>query len=192
MMDFGAIIIADGIVRRVRAIGDIGIGDTDIGGINTFCEVLMKNNKPINKNMAKRWRRAAYVAAFVALWLPEDGLANSYIEMITTAPEGYVSETNNAYAAGGYGAPAVILQTVDGKYIPIDTAGYATAPTVSPVVTPEYPKYLAWRRAQEDGFAYDEFHEGVQNLIYFAGGAALARVAYDIWGPYHHDHWLGD
>ena len=108
MMDFGAIIIAGGIVRRVRAIGDIGIGDTDIGGINTFCEVLMKNNKPINKNMAKRWRRAAYVVAFVALWLPEDGLANSYIEMITTAPEGYVSETNNAYAAGGYGAPAVI------------------------------------------------------------------------------------
>ena len=40
MTDFGAIIIAGGIVRRVRAIGDIGIGDTDIGVINTFCEVF--------------------------------------------------------------------------------------------------------------------------------------------------------
>ena len=152
----------------------------------------MKNNKPINKNMAKRWRRAAYVAAFVALWLPEDGLANSYIEMITTAPEGYVSETNNAYAAGGYGASAVILQTVDGKYIPIDTAGYATAPTVSPVVMPEYPKYLAWRRAQEDGCARSGLPGGGEDLLHRPGGAAGAQVAYDIWGPYHRDHWLGD
>ena len=136
------------------------------------------------------------VAAGLGVAAPESGFANSYVDMITTPPAGYAAETPQPPLYAGQGVAAggakVILQTADGRYIPVEPEYIPAAKTVSPVVTPEYHKYLAWRKAQADGDVYDEVYEGVQRLIYFVGGAAVARLAYDIWGPYHTNHWLGN
>lgn len=140
--------------------------------------------------------RALFFAAIICLgtMVPGEGVANSYVDMITTPPAGYAEEISQPYESQAVGAESakVILQTADGKYIPVEPDYYPAGKTISPVVTPEYHKYLAWREAQANGDAYDEVHEGVQRLLYFFGGAAVARLAYDIWGPYHTNHWLGD
>lgn len=99
--------------------------------------------------------------------------ANSYLDMITTPPEGYVETEPEVSAA---------------EHSPLWYDGRVQ--TVSPVVTSPLPKYLAWQRAKafEDSCAY--VRDDVQNAIYFLSGAAVARLAYDIWGPYHRHHLL--
>ncbi|MCM1324221.1 MAG: hypothetical protein NC218_08660 [Acetobacter sp.] len=100
-------------------------------------------------------------------------IANSYLEMITTPPEAYVVE--NAVVQEVKTAPLWYDYRIE---------------TSSPVVTSSLPKYLAWQRAKayENDFNYT--HNDVQNMIYFLSGAAMARLAYDIWGPYHRHHLL--
>ena len=100
-------------------------------------------------------------------------MANSYLEMITTPPEGYVEN-----------APVVTITERSPLWYD------DRIQTTSPVVTSPLPKYLAWQRAKayEDNFNY--VHDDVQNVIYFLSGAAVARLAYDIWGPYHRHHLL--
>lgn len=100
--------------------------------------------------------------------------ANSYLEMITTPPEGYMAEVSQHSVAER--APLWYDSRIQ---------------TSSPVVTSELPKYLAWQQAKayENNFSY--VRDDMQNAVYFLSGAALARLAYDIWGPSHRHHLLG-
>ncbi len=108
---------------------------------------------------------------FLAAAVASPAAANSYLKMITTPPEGYVEETLSVPVAER--APLWYDDRIQ---------------TVSPVVVSPLPKYLAWQRAQAYDNDFSIARDELQNAIYFISGAALARLAYDIWGPYHKHH----
>lgn len=118
----------------------------------------------------KRWRLFILAVMFGA----NSAAANSYLEMITTPPDGYVAEVANAQSVKA--APLWYDDRIQ---------------TSSPVVTSSLPKYLAWQRAKADEDNFNYVRDDMQNAVYFLSGAAMARLAYDIWGPYHRHHLLG-
>ena len=102
--------------------------------------------------------------------------ANSYLEMITTKPKGYVSEqsaSNNT----------VVMSNVNPTIVYV-----GGVKTKSPVVTSDYHKYQAWLKSQENYDKYPYLHSDVQRFLYFLSGAFAVRLAYDIIGPNHRHH----
>lgn len=104
--------------------------------------------------------------------------ANSYLEMITSKPEGYVSH-NVSYDE--------VKVVANNKPEVVYVAGVKTK---SPVVTSDYHKYQAWLKSQAYQDEYSYVHSDVQRLLYFFSGAFAARLAYDIIGPHHRHHLL--
>ncbi len=115
--------------------------------------------------------------------------ANSYVEMITTPPAQSANSQSVIYADEVYVVQQPTYVQVEPQAVNMQYSKISGAPiTSSPVVTSSYPKYVAWRNAQNNSCCY--VHDGVQNLIYFIGGAVAGRIAYDIWGPHHRHHLL--
>lgn len=96
--------------------------------------------------------------------------ANSYIEMITTAPE-TVQEAGVADDE-----PVVVSSQRTKPAVWYDSRITTTAP----VVASPYPKYVAWQRAQMAGDVRDEWHEGLQNLIYTVEGGLVGWGLYEM------------
>lgn len=101
-------------------------------------------------------------------------LANSYLTMITTPPEGYVPEEYHVQKAER------LPLWYDDRIV-----------TSAPVVASPLPKYLAWKRAKANEAHFRYVRDDMQNAINFVGGVVTARLAYDIWGPHHKHHLLG-
>lgn len=99
--------------------------------------------------------------------------ANSYMDMITTAPEGYQEQAETVHSVG---------------HIPL-WYDYRIQ-TSAPVVTSSLPKYQAWLQSQRLENRMSYHRDDMQDMIYFLSGAAVARFAYDIWGPHHRHHLL--
>ncbi len=112
---------------------------------------------------------------FLLCLVTTTAFANSYIEMITAAPEGEMPEPMREAEIARRERSVLYA---------------APVPTAAPVVTSDYPKYVAWRNAQMQAADSSYFHEDVQNVIYFLSGAVIGRMAYDIWGPHHSHHLL--
>ena len=120
----------------------------------------------------------------------QSSLANSYVEMITTPPEQGAKTQQVIYADEVYVVQQqpTYVQT-ETENMPMQYSKISGVPVTSaPVVTSDYPKYVAWKNAQNNSCCY--VHDGVQDFIYFLGGAVAGRLAYDIWGPYHRHHLL--
>ena len=115
--------------------------------------------------------------------------ANSYVEMITTPPIRNTNSQPTIYADKVYIVQQPTYVQAEPQELNMQYSKISGAPiTSSPVVTSSYPKYVAWKNAQNNNCCY--VHDGVQNLIYFFGGAVAGRIAYDIWGPHHRHHLL--
>ena len=101
----------------------------------------------------------------VSLMLTPLAHANSYLKMITTKPEGYVSLNEKVVA-------------YDKKpYVWYDSK----VSTKSPVVVSECPKYLAYKQAKQNNFYYFNLRETLQDMIYFMEAMALGRFLYKIY-----------
>ena len=113
----------------------------------------------------------------VVTFISESVAANSYLDMITTVPEGYIVQksSNNSTVIVSNSNPEVVY-----------VAGIKTK---SPVVTSDYHKYQAWLQSQANN-DYPYVHSDVQRFIYFVSGAFAMRLAYDIFGPHHRHHLL--
>ena len=119
----------------------------------------------------------------------QSSLANSYLEMITTPPAQNTNSQPMIYADEVYIVQQPTYVQAEPQEMNMQYSKISGAPiTSSPVVTSSYPKYVAWKNAQNNNCCY--VHDGVQNLIYFIGGAVAGRIAYDIWGPHHRHHLL--
>ena len=112
--------------------------------------------------------------------------ANSYLEMITTPPAQNANTGSSYVDESSYEAPEPAYVQVVPQVVPEPVI--IPKNTTSPVVTPMYPKYVAWKQAQSNKYCCEP--NPMQNLIYFMGGALVGRIAYDIWGPYHKHHLL--
>jgi len=93
--------------------------------------------------------------------------ANSYLEMITTAP---VSQEIDAAITEDKTPAAPLNWWYDSRIV-----------TSSPVVVSPYPKYYAWARSQAFENLYDETHEQIQNLIYAVEGGLLGWGLYELY-----------
>ena len=93
--------------------------------------------------------------------------ANSYLEMITTAP---VSQEIDAVVTEDKTSAEPLNWWYDSRIV-----------TSSPVVMSSYPKYYAWARSQAFGDFYDESHEQIQNLIYAVEGGLLGWGLYELY-----------
>jgi len=118
-----------------------------------------------------------YVLLFLALSFgAPEARANSYLEMITTAPSEYNSESEkNSF----FDEPTDVADERPPLWYD------ARITTASPVVFSPYPKYLAWQRAKakENEMEFDP-HEFIQNLIYTTEGGLAAYGLYQIY-KYH-------
>lgn len=108
-----------------------------------------------------------FATAFVSL----TAQANSYVEMITKAPEGYVSESGVADCALCAG------RAVQKPFTWYDSR----IKTKSPVVTSPYPKYAAWVRSMENENLVENTREELQHLIYMVEGGLLGLGLYEIY-----------
>ncbi len=109
--------------------------------------------------------------------------------MITTPPAQNTNSQPTIYADEVYIVQQPTYVQAEPQEMNMQYSKISGAPiTSSPVVTSSYPKYVAWKNAQNNNCCY--VHDGVQNLIYFIGGAVAGRIAYDIWGPHHRHHLL--
>lgn len=101
----------------------------------------------------------------VSLMLAPLAHANSYLRMLTTKPEGYIS--------------------LNEKVVIYDKRPYAWydngVSTKSSVVVSEYPKYLAYKQAEQNNFYYFNLRETLQDMIYFMEAMALGRFLYKIY-----------
>lgn len=96
--------------------------------------------------------------------------ANSYLEMITTAP---------APEPAVETATETSLQTIPEK--PLDWWYDSRIVTSSPVIVSSYPKYYAWARSKANENKYDRAHEQLQNLIYAVEGGLVGWGLYEIY-----------
>ena len=93
--------------------------------------------------------------------------ANSYLEMITTAPENHEPET---------------VKTEEEKpSVPLDWWYDSRIVTSSPVVVSSYPKYYAWAHSKAYENVSDDTHEHIQNLIYAVETGLLGWGIYEIY-----------
>lgn len=93
--------------------------------------------------------------------------ANSYLEMITTAPENHETET---------------IPTADKiPAAPLNWWYDSRIVTSSPVVVSPYPKYYAWAHSKAYEDLYDDTHEHIQNLIYAVEGGLVGWGLYEIY-----------
>ncbi len=111
------------------------------------------------------------------LLLPAQAFANSYMEMITTAPAGYEAAKDEVEEVRVISA--------------LPAWHEAPQPVRAPVVVSPAYKYAVWKQAQRENCCHSYLRDVMQNFIYFLSGAAAARLAYDIWGPHHKHHLLG-
>ena len=96
--------------------------------------------------------------------------ANSYLEMITTAP---------AQESAVETASETSSQTSQEK--PLDWWYDSRIVTSSPVVVSSYPKYYAWARSKANENKYDRTHEQLQNMIYVIEGGLVGWGLYEIY-----------
>lgn len=114
------------------------------------------------------------VLVTIGLLVFRSAWANSYIEMITTAPE----TMKEVLVIGD--------ETVDASSQSEKPVLWydSRITTAAPVVVSPYPKYVAWQRAQMAGNVRDEWHEGLQNLIYTVEGGLVGWSLYQMF-RYH-------
>ena len=93
--------------------------------------------------------------------------ANSYIDMITKKPEGYVENYKNEE----YRRENVKPETWYDNRIAIK----------SPVVVSKYPSYLAWARAKEQEGRHYDLKDEIQRAIYTMEGIALGYGVYELY-----------
>ena len=94
--------------------------------------------------------------------------ANSYIDMITKKPEGYVEDNNKN---NEYRRENVKPETWYDNRIAIK----------SPVVASKYPSYLAWARAKEQEGRHYNLRDELQRAIYTIEGIALGYGVYELY-----------
>jgi len=99
--------------------------------------------------------------------------ANSYLEMLTTAPQGQ-TETVTPYTS----EPAQPSNLKPNWWYD------SRITTPSPVVVSPYPRYQAWLKAKANESQSDESHEQIQNMIYMIEGGLLGLGLYEIY-KYH-------
>ena len=104
--------------------------------------------------------------------------ADSYMDLITTPPEGWEEESSRVQPSVGVSSYQVR------QPIQSDLWYDSRIKTKSPVVMSSYPKYLAWVRAQTESNYYDYTHDYMQNLIYATEAGLLGWGIYEL----YHSH----
>ena len=111
------------------------------------------------------------IVVVLSLFKLHPAYANSYLEMITKAPE----------EQGENEAMEVIEENETSVQRKPDLWYDSRITTASPVVVSPYPKYYAWARAKANEYQFDRTQEQLQNLIYIIEGGLVGWGLYEIY-----------